>query len=249
MGTLLCLLCFFLSTIGWDIASKFSYLIFRKNYTQFWNKFFKMMSHKSVFLAQVYAGLIFKKEKGIEGELPKRFIVVTNHQSLADIVILVCSFPDHDLKFTAKKELKYGIPAVSVGLRKGQHAFVQRKGSFKEGQRELKKLALAKGEHICPLVFVEGTRSRTGKLGKFHSAGMRVLLENSSLPIVSVAVDGGYKIATLKELFTKLKGLIYRVKILKVYPHVTGKSEIQNLLDDIHNDIDSQLKKWRSLEE
>jgi len=239
------LLCYFISTIAWDISSKLYHFVQRKNSMEFWNKFLKKAGHKSLFLARFYARLNFQVESDIKTKLPNKFVIVSNHQSLADIVILVCTFPNHDLKFAAKKELKWGIPAVSVILRKGQHAFLQRKGGFKRTKNQLKQLAMSKGKFVCPVVFAEGTRSRTGELNKFHSAGLRILLEHSDLPVVAVAVDGGYKISTAKDLFTKLKGLLYQVKILKLYPHVTGKHDIQTLLDSIHNDIDQQLQKWR----
>jgi 1-acyl-sn-glycerol-3-phosphate acyltransferase len=248
MGTLLCLLCFFLSTVFWDITLKLYFFFNRAHYGEFSNKFFKKMSHKSIFLARLYAGLKVEISSGLRARLPDRFIIVSNHQSLGDIVILVETFPDHDLKFTAKKELKYGIPAVSVSLRRGRHAFLERSGGFKRTHNHLKTLARAEGRYLCPVVFAEGTRSRTGDLQKFHSAGLRILLEHSELPVLGVAVDGGYKVATLKDLFLKLKGLVYRVKALKLYQHVTGKQEIQALLDSIHADIDLQLKQWRAQE-
>ncbi len=246
MGTLLAILCFFLSTIAWDITLKLYFFFNRTHYTEFWNKFFKKMSHKSLFLARFYAGLKLDLTSGLRLPLPDRFIIVSNHQSLADIVSLVEAFPGHDLKFTAKKELKYGIPAVSVGLRRGRHAFLERSGGFKRTHNHLKRLARAQGRYLCPVVFAEGTRSRTGKLRKFQSAGLRILLEYSELPVLGVAVDGGYKIATLKDLFSKLKGLVYRVKPLKLYRHVKGKQEIQTLLDSIHADINRQLRQWRA---
>jgi 1-acyl-sn-glycerol-3-phosphate acyltransferase len=249
MGALLAILCFFFSTIAWDITSKMYFLFSRKHYEEFWNKFFKMMSHKSVFFAHVYAGLKLEITSDLHTPLPDRFIIISNHQSLADIVTIVEAFPDHDLKYTAKKELKYGIPAVSVGLRRGQHAFLERSGGFQRTYNQLKRLAANKGKYDCPVIFAEGSRSRTGELKKFHSAGLRMLLEHSNLPVLGVAVDGGYKIATAKDLFSKLKGLVYRVKALKLYPHVNGKKEIQGVLDSIHNDIELQLKKWRTEEE
>ncbi|MBN1797855.1 MAG: 1-acyl-sn-glycerol-3-phosphate acyltransferase [Spirochaetales bacterium] len=245
MSSLLFLLCYFISTIAWDITSKLYHLVRPKNRLEFWNKFLKTTCHKALFLARFYARLNFQVESDIKTKLPNKFIIVSNHQSLADIVILVCTFPDHDLKFAAKRELKWGIPAVSVILRNGQHAFLQRKGGFKRTKNHLIRLAISKGKSACPVVFAEGTRSRTGELNKFHSAGLRILLEHSNLPVVAVAVDGGYKISTAKELFTKLKGLLYQVKILKIYPHVKGKHDIQVLLDTIQDDIARQLKKWR----
>ena len=247
MGTIIFVLCFVTCTIAWDLFAKVRFLFVRRDYAGFWNRFFKRMSRFSVFLARFYAGLRVIMESDVPANrLPPRFLLVTNHQSLGDIAILVCAFPRHDLKYTAKKELKYGIPSVSVGLRLGNHAFINRRGGFNETVRSLSRLVSISGERICPVVFPEGTRSRNGHLGKFHTAGIRYILEHSNLPVVAAAVEGGYKIQKFMDFFTKLHGLVYRTKILKVYPHVSGKTETQRLIDDIVQTIDRQLIVWRT---
>ncbi len=247
MGTIIFILCFITCTIAWDLFSKFRFLFVRRRYGDFWNGFFRRMSGFSVLLARFYAGLCVIMESSIlSSRLPDRFLLVTNHQSLADIAILVCAFPHHNLKYAAKKELKYGIPSVSVGLRLGNHAFINRRGGFNETMRSLSRLLALPGERICPVIFPEGTRSRSGRLGRFHTAGVRYILEHSDLPVVAAAVEGGYKIQKFMDFFTKLRGLVYRTKIVGVYPHVTGKAAIRQLLNTITTDIDRQLTAWRS---
>ncbi len=246
MGTLIFILSFIVCVIAWDLFARLRFLFVRRRYADFWNDFFRMMSRFCVLLARVYAGLRFIRESAVPSErLPERFLLVTNHQSLADIAILVCAFPGHDLKYAAKKELKYGIPSVSLGLRLGNHAFVNRRGGFGETMRSLDRLLHLPGRRICPVVFPEGTRSRTGRLGRFHSAGVRYILDHSDLPVVSAAVEGGYRIQKFMDFFTKLRGLEYRTKILKVYPHARGRAGVQTLLDEISRDIEAQLEAWR----
>jgi 1-acyl-sn-glycerol-3-phosphate acyltransferase len=247
MGTLIFILCFITCTVAWDIFAKLRFFFVRKRYGDFWNSFFKRMSHFSVYLARFYAGLKVIHESAFpDSRLPDRFVLVTNHQSLGDIAILVCAFPRHDLKYAAKKELKYGIPSVSVGLRLGNHAFVNRRGGFSETMKSLLRVLSLPGDRICPVIFPEGTRSRTGRLGKFHSAGIRFILDHSRLPVVAAAVEGGYKVQKFMDFFTKIRGLIYRTKIVGIYPHVSGKADTQKLLKTIENDISRQLLAWRS---
>ncbi|MBN2354383.1 MAG: 1-acyl-sn-glycerol-3-phosphate acyltransferase [Spirochaetales bacterium] len=247
MGTLIFILSFIVCVVAWDLFARLRYVFVRRRYADFWNDFFRMMTRFSVLLARVYAGLRFVRESAVPYEsLPDRFLLVTNHQSLADIAILVCAFPGHDLKYAAKKELKYGIPSISLGLRLGNHAFVNRRGGFGETMRSLDKLLRHPGRRVCPVVFPEGTRSRTGHLGRFHSAGIRYILDHSDLPVVSAAVEGGYRIQKFIDFFTKLRGLVYRTKILKVHPHVGGKSGVQTLLDEIAREIEAQLGEWRA---
>jgi 1-acyl-sn-glycerol-3-phosphate acyltransferase len=242
------ILSFIVCTIAWDLSLK-TQAIFRHGRTaELWNRSLRFMGRFSVHLASFFAGLTVTSETAVPRRaLPDRFILVANHQSLGDIAILIRAFPVHDLKFAAKKELKYGIPAVSVSLRRGWHAFVNRKGGFAETMRSFSRLVRHLDGRVCPVVFPEGTRSRSGRLGQFHTAGVRFLLEHTDLPVVAVAVDGGYKVQKFMDFFTKIRGLVYRTKILKIYPHVRGKAETKELLDAIAYDIERQLAVWRSV--
>ncbi|MBN1525616.1 MAG: 1-acyl-sn-glycerol-3-phosphate acyltransferase [Spirochaetales bacterium] len=245
MGSIIFILTLVLCLVVWDIQSKLMRYFNRKKYGEFWNDFFRTMSNSSKRLAEFYAGINFIHESAIPLEtLPDKFILISNHQSLADIPILVSVFPKHDLKFSAKKELKYWIPSVSVGLRHGNHAFVTRRGSFRSTKRSFDRVLALPGPHITPVLFPEGTRSRDGELGKFHEAGARFLIGNSDLPVVSVAIDGGYKIRTFND-FLFIRGLQYRTKVLKVFPNVKGKNDISELLNTIKHDIQIQINDWR----
>jgi len=246
MRSIFYILAFIVCLFAWDIQSRVLYLFQRRKFADYWNNLFKKMSRFVFILARVFVGMDLKTSTALPlDQLPQRFIVVSNHQSLADIPAIVLALPCHDLKYTAKNELKYGIPTVSVSLRLGNHAFIDRHGSFHSTRRQLQKLLELPGEHICPVVFPEGTRSRTGEIGKFHEAGVRFLLENSDLPVVSVAVEGGYLISKFTDILFRLKNLKYKVKVLKAYPNVKGKHGIQTLLSEIRIDIEQQLKIWR----
>jgi 1-acyl-sn-glycerol-3-phosphate acyltransferase len=146
----------------------------------------------------------------------------------------------------AKKELGRGIPAFSFGLRKGDHALIDRHGDFKTAQAELVRLArLAREEGVCPVVFPEGTRSRSGSVGPFHSAAVRTILSHAELPVVSVAVGGGFQISHFRELTRNLKNCVYRVKFLSLYPAPTRRRAVQEILQKSHDEIERQVDQWR----
>ena len=197
--------------------------------------------------ARLFMGIQLKNEtaKNLINSLPPRFIALTNHQSLFDILIVFDLFYKFDIRFVAKSTLKNGFPGVSQVLRFGRHALIDRKGSARKTFEHMSSFArrcVSKG--YCPAIFPEGTRSRTGDLGTFHPAGLRMILDQGTVPVVVAALDGGYRIATVRDFFgpgsKKLK-----MKILQVFPPPQGKEDTKQLLEKAKGLIDQQLIAWR----
>ena len=247
MRMLVALLCLALIFLVWDIRLRISYCLYgRWKYERF-NKAQILGARYLLAAVKVYAGFRLIIEDALRKPLPPRFIIVSNHQSLADIPILAYVFSGNTLGFVAKRELRRGLPAVSIALRKGKHALISRKGDFAAARRQLVKLAGYVGERVCPVVFPEGTRSRSGRVGPFHSAAVRTILDEAGMPVLSVAVDGGYRIAGLRGLLTNLRDCIYRVKLLSLYPETTDRRRIKEIIDASRREISKQVEQWREI--
>lgn len=183
-------------------------------------------------------------------ELPPVFVLVSNHQSLLDIPVLITALPQRRLKFIAKRSLKYGIPLVSKCLRYGGDALIVRpSGRFESHQvrlllRELQRFAALADEGICPVIFADGTRSRDGAVHRFHTGGLAAVLARRPLPIVTVAVDGGYRLRGVIGL-ARMGRTRYRVKFLSVYRPPAGKGELRALVQRMHAEIAAQVERWR----
>ena len=199
---------------------------------------------KLFFLAGMFAGVRAEFER-YRGPLPPVFLIISNHQTLADIPALTLVFHRRQLRFVAKKSLGHWIPYVSTNLRWGGHALISRTGDYREGQQELRRFADLSREGICPAVFPEGTRSRSGRIGEFFTGAVRIILERSPMPVMSVAIDGGYRIATLARLLGNLHGTHYRIRPLTLYPAPHGKKEITELLTKVREEIVDQVGQWR----
>jgi hypothetical protein len=65
------------------------------------------------------------------------------------------------------------------------------------------------------------------------------------MPVMSVAIDGGHRIATLARLLGKLQGTDYHIKPLTLYPAPHGKKEITELLEKVRTEIVGQVREWR----
>lgn len=122
-------------------------------------------------------------------------IVVSNHQSLFDIPLLIWLLRGHNTKFIAKKSLAYGIPSASYVLRTNGHALIDR-GDPQQAAQEIRAVAeKARLNGGTVVIFPEGTRARDGVLKKFKPGGMKVLTnELPNAPVVPVSISGAWRI-------------------------------------------------------
>ena len=198
-------------------------------------------------LIRTYRGFTIDIEDRVGGELPERFILVANHQSIVDIPVLGLLFGARRLRFVAKKELDHGVPLVSQALRLQEHCFVTRRGGDPgQALRALDRYAKrCRINGKCPVIFPEGTRSRDGSLGTFHTGGLKRVLAAESIPIVVVALDGGTRIHGIKTIMKNLKGAWYRVRIAGVLPAPEGKQGVVAAGEKSRELIAEALREWR----
>jgi 1-acyl-sn-glycerol-3-phosphate acyltransferase len=244
MGPVLFLLCLLMMFIRGDIALM---ITARRGEAAVMKSVYdggRMMARKLYLLARLLGGLRTDFRR-FTGTLPRVFMIVSNHQSIADIPALAICFPHHGLRYVAKRELGRGIPYISQNLRVGGSALISRTGKFDQGQKQLVKLGALSKEGICPVVFPEGTRSRNGRIRDFYTGAVRVILERYPMPVLSVAVDGGHSIATIVRVLLHMRGATYRVKPLTLYPAPHGKREITDLLGKLRSEISDQVMRWR----
>ncbi len=124
----------------------------------------------------------------------KPIIFIANHQSMYDIPPLIWFLRRHHAKFISKIELTQGIPSISINLKHGGGANIDRKDS-KQAVAEILKLGNRMKENDwSAVIFPEGTRSRNGKLKQFAVGGVATLLKKCPHALlVPVAIQGSWK--------------------------------------------------------
>jgi 1-acyl-sn-glycerol-3-phosphate acyltransferase len=211
-------------------------------------EFFAKRSVRHIFsLMRSYCRVRIELENLSGRGLPEKFLLVVNHQSLMDIPACIALFPERMLRFVAKRELGDGIPFVSLILRSQGHALIRRKGDATQAMRSIRRYARrCQREGTCPVIFPEGTRSLDGEVGEFHTAGVRKILGETALPIVVAVLDGGWRIAKVKDLVKNLRGVRFRMHVLSVSEPLTEKKEVLEAISVAREDIVEGLRRMRS---
>ena len=179
---------FLLVLLIFDLTQRIAFLFGRSAHARAVNQ----LNHYLLYTLQI---LRIKVEiKGLYPlEAARPYIIVSNHQSLIDIPILHCLYPERAPKFIAKKELAYGLPTVSFNLRNGKNCLIDRKDP-EQAVGEITKFAqLIEREKMIATIFPEGTRARDGRLKRFRPTGLMALLDNApSAQIIPVTIEGSW---------------------------------------------------------
>jgi len=144
------------------------------------------------------------------------YVVISNHVSLYDI-FLIYGWLGIDIKWVMKKELRK-IPGVGFGSRKVGHIFLDRSNRIAavESLNEAKR-RLVSGTSV--VMFPEGTRSVTGKMGTFKRGAFKLALD-LGLPILPLTLVDTIKIMptnTLNIMPGKVKMIIHEPIDIKKY--------------------------------
>ena len=118
-------------------------------------------------------------------------IYVANHSSTLD-ALMICAFFEGDLRILAKESL-FKIPRLGTILELEKHIKVFRGKDAHDRNKSIREniqQAIREGGSV--FVFPEGTRTRTGELGKFkHGAFYNAIQCN--VPVVPVIIRGTFE--------------------------------------------------------
>jgi 1-acyl-sn-glycerol-3-phosphate acyltransferase len=172
------------------------------------------------------------------------YAVISNHQSLFDIVILGGTLFTNFPKYVAKKELGRRIPSVSLNLQKGGNAIIDREDA-RQAIRAIRDMARnAQERNVSVVIFPEGTRSRDGELGAFKRSGSEALLrEADELPVVPMAVDGAWKLLRYNMKPVPF-GTTVRVRFGDPIARTPG--DAQMMIEYAERFIAATLEEWRA---
>lgn len=170
------------------------------------------------------------------------YAVISNHQSLLDIVmiggLLFTNFP----KYVAKTELSRGIPSISLNLRWGGNATIDR-NDRSQAFRAIREMAsTAQDRSVSVVIFPEGTRSRDGRLKEFKRGGTAMMLAAADrLPVVPTAISGSWRLAE-HNMFPVPFGQTVHIRFGDPIPRTVDDADV--LLHRVEAEIRAALADW-----
>lgn len=190
VGTVLFAVAFGLTLVVFDVIMRITFLFGRTPSD------YVMGALQSVLIADMrLAGIRVEVERSPNIRPRTSYIIVSNHQSMFDIPVFGWQFFTNFPKYISKLELAKWIPAISVQLRRGGHALIDRKNreSAVEAIHKLAREVVAYG--CSAVIYPEGTRARGGELGPFKPVGTVTLLKEApDAPVVPVCIDNSWRI-------------------------------------------------------
>ncbi|MGA9120509.1 MAG: lysophospholipid acyltransferase family protein [Bacteroidota bacterium] len=168
------------------------------------------------------------------------YVVVSNHQSLADIPII--SYLPWEMKWVAKQEL-FKLPFVGWMMKLAGDIPLDR-ADRRSGARMLAQAERSLAGKCSVMVFPEGTRSLDGRVRRFNDGAFYLALK-ARVPVLPIAVDGSH--ACLPK-HSVLFGDPARVTVRVLKPVETSGltiDQVEELKTRVRSAILDQLALWR----
>jgi len=164
-------------------------------------------------------------------------IIVSNHQSMYDIPAIGRGFRQYFPKFIAKKELSRNMLSISYNLKHGKSALIDRKNGAQSVKAIFKLGRLIESNNFAACIFPEGTRSKTGEVNPFMSAGIQTLLRAAPSAVVVPFVINGHSRLMKKGNFPLQFGEKIKYEVLEpIEPKNFSTEDLTSYLQKIISD-------------
>lgn len=168
------------------------------------------------------------------------YIFVANHQSAYDIFIIY-GYLGQNFKWIMKNSLKK-IPLVGRACRSAGHIFIDRTSSagIREALHQAER-TLQNGTSL--VVFPEGTRTHTGKVGRFKKGAFQMAID-LNLPVVPLTIDGAFDVLP-RNSFRLRPHRMTLTAHAPIFPDPQNENEISRLMEEARKAIESGLPENR----
>lgn len=192
----------------------------------------KFWSLLNVFLA----GARITIKGGEKIEKGRSYVVMSNHQSLFDIWALIGKLP-LQLRWVIRSGIKK-MPVFGYALERMGHVYIDR-GNRENTTQRLREATQKIRKGVSVAIFPEGTRSRNGRLQRFHKGGAVIAL-GTGAPILPVTVNGG-RFVLPKGTLALMPGKIEVIVGDAIDPGSFGEDRKDELMATVRKAIEKNL--------
>lgn len=181
--------------------------------------------------------LVVEGSDRIEDGVP--YVLVANHQSAADILVLFGL--RRPFKWVAKKEA-FKAPFVGWNMRMNDYVEIDR-GDRDSAERMLDKCARYLEQGLPIMMFPEGTRSRDGRIRAFKR-GAFTLATETSVPVLPILVEGTHSALPKRSLVLRGHG-VFTIRVLEPLDPADYGSDVDALRRATRNALGTALAEAR----
>ncbi len=203
-----------------------------------WQRF---TAHVVIFFLRHMGGARF-------GELPRipaspGVLVLMNHQSLVDIPLVVASMRGTYPRILTRKRYEKGVPLISHMTRLYRYPFVDPRATLRG---ELERLREEQAASEQPLVvYPEGTRTGTGRIGPFKTLGLATILAARRWKVYVVVADGLWQRARLKDFVGNLSAMRVHVECRGPYDSPSPEADLLPFIKEMRGVMTGLLNDMR----
>lgn len=170
------------------------------------------------------------KAKGVENLPDHACIIAPNHQSVIDGFLVVSFLKRKFMKntYVYAKEKHFSNPVLRFLANRNNIILVDVNKDLKLSIQKLAEV-LKKGKNL--MIFPEGTRTLTGRLGEFKQT-FAILSQELKVPVVPVAIKGSYDILPSGARFPRLFRKVSVEFLTPVYPDNHTYDSLRNLIQE-----------------
>jgi long-chain acyl-CoA synthetase len=168
------------------------------------------------------------KARGLENLPDQACIIAPNHQSVLDGFLIASLFKRRFMKktYVYAKEKHFRGPLLRFLANRNNIILVDVNKDLKLSIQKLAEV-LKKGKNL--MIFPEGTRTVTGKLGDFKQT-FAILSQELKVPVIPVAIKGSYDILPAGSRFPRLFKKVSIEFLQPVYPENHSYESLKNLV-------------------
>lgn len=166
----------------------------------------------------------------------KSYVFVPNHQGAFDI-FLIYGFLGQNIKWVQKQSLRK-LPFVGKASEIAGHVFVDQ-SSLRSMKDTITKAKEELEEGVSMVMFPEGARTDTGKMGKFKR-GAFVIAHQMGLPVVPITINGAFDVLKIHTYLVNP----HKMELVVHAPIETAglpENEIQDVIDKSFREIEGSL--------